>query len=395
MAQRQAPGQNQTYGLPQPLQNAALQPINAKRAPTALDTGYSIGQTWIWPLNGDWILNDVSGGVATWTAIGATPGAVYTVNGLSPVAGDILIAGTAQQIAVANAGHTVTLSIPAVASNATSFTSGSFITSTAATATTLSSNTLSATGSNASININLTPKGTGSVIQSRALVGNDVIIEANNTDNTNGVSGAVLAAVVGGAAGGDPKTEYVVPGGSSFATGVDNSANLFTISNGTALGTTNVMTSTPAGDVNFPLQPAFFLYLAATATDVTGNGAVYTLGTAALTKLFDVGTHATTAGVFTAPVTGIYDLRAQLVLTKTTQTGVITLSIVTTSKTYSSVITRAASGDDQLISISTFANMSATDTAHVTITATGEVGDTDDVFGSATPTTYFTGTLSS
>lgn len=39
-------------------------------------------------------------------------GAVQTINGLAPVAGNIIIAGTAAQISIANAGHTVTLSLP-------------------------------------------------------------------------------------------------------------------------------------------------------------------------------------------------------------------------------------------------------------------------------------------
>jgi len=37
--------------------------------------------------------------------------------------------------------------------------------------------------------------------------------------------------------------------------------------------------------------------------------------------------------------------------------------------------------------------MSATDTAHVTITVSGEAGDTDDILGAASAQTYFCGCL--
>jgi len=50
------------------------------------------------------------GGVTTWAILGGASGAVATINGLSAVAGNIIIAGTANQIGIANAGHTVTLS---------------------------------------------------------------------------------------------------------------------------------------------------------------------------------------------------------------------------------------------------------------------------------------------
>lgn len=45
-------------------------------------------------------------------SLGGT-GAVQTINSLLPVAGNIIIAGTANQVGIANAGHTVTLSLPA------------------------------------------------------------------------------------------------------------------------------------------------------------------------------------------------------------------------------------------------------------------------------------------
>jgi hypothetical protein len=63
-------------------------------------------------------------------------GAVQTINNLPPTAGNITIAGTANQVGVANAGSTVTLSLPAAITapgsltTSTTLTSGTDITST-------------------------------------------------------------------------------------------------------------------------------------------------------------------------------------------------------------------------------------------------------------------------
>lgn len=150
------------------------------------------------------------------------------------------------------------------------------------------------------------------------------------------------------------------------------------------------------GTVIEPLQPAFFAYLSTTATNKTGNGASYTLGADALTEVYDQGSNFNTNGTFTAPVTGIYDLRAQVTITGTTIATSFVISIVvagTSARTYINTFTRSAASTDQSVLISTLAKMTATDTATVTIVAAGEGGDTDDILGAATAQTYFCGTL--
>lgn len=148
------------------------------------------------------------------------------------------------------------------------------------------------------------------------------------------------------------------------------------------------------GNVLKSTNPTFLLNLAASQLNVTGTGTAYTLGTGAtLTKIFDYGTNATTSGVFTAPVTGVYDLRSQITVTGTTIATTFVISIVTTARTYSQTFIRAASANDQAIAISALCDMTATDTAHVTIAVTGEGADTDDILGAATVETYFCGNL--
>lgn len=153
------------------------------------------------------------------------------------------------------------------------------------------------------------------------------------------------------------------------------------------------MTLDSSNRVTMPAQPSFLAYLASTASNKTGNGTSYTLGTDALTEVYDRGNNFNTNGTFTAPITALYDLRAQVTLTGTTIATSFTLSIVTTARTYTTVFTRAAASTDQSVFISCLADMSATNTATVTIVAAGEAGDTDDILGSATLNTYFCGTL--
>ncbi len=194
-------------------------------------------------------------------SLGGT-GAVQTINSLLPTAGNIVIAGTANQVAVANAGSTITLSLPTAVTVTTSVTSGSFITSSATLGVTYTANSITPTGSNANIDLLINGKGTGGVIQSRGVVGGDLTIENTNTDNTNGASRAGFEVAVGGASAGDPYINFLVSGAGVFTMGIDNSASdNFVISASAALGTSDVLSLTSAGA----------LTTAAGITATTGN----------------------------------------------------------------------------------------------------------------------------
>lgn len=64
------------YGLTQALENVFPQPIAAKRAPKTSDTGYQIGQIWIFVAsNAPYILTSVAAGSATWLLLESGGGA--------------------------------------------------------------------------------------------------------------------------------------------------------------------------------------------------------------------------------------------------------------------------------------------------------------------------------
>ncbi len=228
--------------------------IKATRAPTTGDIAFQIGTSWIDTVGlANYTLVGFTGTAATWDENGAGVGVVATLTAdtggaLNPTAGNINILGTAGQITTTGAASTITVSIPAVAGNTTSFTSGSFITSSATLGTTFTQNSLTPTGSNANIPLLVSGKGTGAVAHARAIVGNDVNILATNTDNTNVASGASFQATVGGGAAGDPYVQFNVVGGGEYTMGIDNSvSDNFVLAASAALGTSNIASWTSAG----------------------------------------------------------------------------------------------------------------------------------------------------
>src|ERR1700755_2222179 len=214
----------------------------------------------------------------------------------------------------------------------------------------------------------------------------------SNTDNTNTGSSGTFSVAVGGPNGGDPMLQHVITGATTWSQGIDNSvttpeADPYVISSGTTLGTNNVMVIQPSGPISYPLQSAFLAFLGTTVNNVTANGGTYTLGTTggtALTKVYDQHNDLNTNGTYTCPVTSKVDLRAFIRVTGHTIATTFTISIVTTARTYQSIFTRPAASTDQTVYISCIADMAAGNTATVTLVATGEAGNTDDITGNAT-----------
>ena len=114
-----------------------------------------------------------SGGVvnnqAVWIALGSSSGDVLTINNLNPTSGNITVAGTSNQIGVANAGSTVTLSLPVAVTAPGSL----------ATTTTLTAGTdLSATNGNISVS------GSGKALRCKGGAAIDFIGQATLTAGT-------------------------------------------------------------------------------------------------------------------------------------------------------------------------------------------------------------------
>jgi len=108
-------------------------------------------------------------------------------------------------------------------------------------------------------------------------------------------------------ASGDSFVQFDINGTSEFRIGVDDTASdAFKISQGSALGTNDVLVATAAGEITQPLQPAFLAVLASTISNVTGDGTLYTIVWD--TEVFDQNSDFDGTSTFTAPVTGRYEI---------------------------------------------------------------------------------------
>jgi len=222
-----------------------------------------------------------------------------------------------------------------------------------------------------------------------------------NPSNTAS-SAARETIVVGGGTAGDPTINWNVSGVTNWEMGIDNSvSDNLTISQGTALGTNDTWRMDTSGRRTLPLQPAFLGILESNDLNVTGDTSVYTLGTVtALTKIFDRGNNFTTAGVFTAPVTGIYLLQCQFKMGNIAAAHNIgTCNIFTTAKAFpfntvnpGAVRTTGGFPNLYVFSGSIIANMSAGDTAICNIRIDGST-KTVAADGDANGNTFFCGFL--
>jgi hypothetical protein len=162
--------------------------------------------------------------------------------------------------------------------------------------------------------------------------------------------------------------------------------------------TTNVYYQT-GGIMRLPNQPCFSAYKSSTSSNVTGDGAAYTV--IFDTEIFDQGSnYNTSTGTFTAPVAGKY-LFTTVVNANTISSAMtlLQLSIVTTAQTYvvldlsPTAVKDSNSGGSFAGQV--IANMSSGDMATVVITISNGSSNSAQVYGqSASPRyTFFTGHL--
>lgn len=237
--------------------------IDAQRAPNGTDINYIIGDIWVDRIGGGiYMLGNVLAGVATWVGVGGGASDVNTINSLAPTAGNINIVGTAGQVAVASAGSTVTLSLPAALVITTSVSSPLY---TAPAATDMDilaavgqdidmtmgdaagANNISFFSSTPGLVASLNSLGTftslGDMITSRSAAGVNVTHQITNSDNTSLTSNAQLEIATGGAASGDSGVVFQVSGvATNWFAGLDNSdSDAFVISASPTAGTSNAM----------------------------------------------------------------------------------------------------------------------------------------------------------
>lgn len=226
--------------------------------------------------------------------------------------------------------------------------------------------------------------------------GNTNTLTVTNSSNTAS-SGAAMVATVGGSSAADAVHQAVVSGVTTWTWGVDNSdSDAYVLAASATLGSTNVVHATTAGEINYPLQPAFLAYLNTDVNDVTGDAAtVYTV--IFDTEVFDqnadfnLGT-----STFTAPITGRFHSDVTLRYNKGATTATqMAIRLVTSNRTLNIISTAdatIAALATGMWAASVLSDMDAGDTATVAFIVVGN-SKTSDVIGvtSTAINTYWSG----
>lgn len=221
-------------------------------------------------------------------------------------------------------------------------------------------------------------------------VGQEII----NNSNTAG-SYAMIGLITGPAAA-DPLITYNISSTQSWTHGIDNSdSDKFKLSASNALGTTDVMVSTTAGETTWPLQPAFL----ATQTAAQGPLAVNAATTFTVNnEIFDQNSDYNSGTyTFTAPITGRYMLSAQVRLVGAdTASTYYNIYIATSNRNYYyTFMLGSLTADPSYLSwpLSVLADMDAGDTAYFAI-AIPNAGASQAVVDTSQVVTWFSGYLS-
>lgn len=237
----------------------------------------------------------------------------------------------------------------------------------------------------------------GDLLLSNSTSATDRTLAILNNSNTS-TSDAVTLLQVGGSSAGDPVVQYQVLGVGIATAGVDNSdGDSFAIAMGANLGTNNVVRISTAGEINFPLQPAFLAIQSANLSNLTGNGTAYSI--ICNNEIYDQSNdYNNTTGVYTAPITAKHSFSGGATWTSldvVNDTG--NLLLVTSNRTYALWngyigVIRNGSGQAGFIT-STDADMDAGDTAFLQTVVSGGTKIVGLLGDSAVPVTMFAGKI--
>ena len=169
-----------------------------------------------------------------------------------------------------------------------------------------------------------------------------------------------------GDAGAEDATLLFDGNAQDFHIGLDDTDDDFKIGLGSTLGTTAHIVIDEAGHVTMPLTSAFCAVGPSSNQDVnTSNQTTVTISTERFDQNADYNTGTYT---FTAPVTGRYQLNANVVATDIDD-EYLYLQIVTSNDTYGGVhqVPSTSGAEYELISVSHLVDMDAGDTAVVQV----------------------------
>ncbi len=218
-----------------------------------------------------------------------------------------------------------------------------------------------------------------------------------NIDTSTGQLGAEASVdVANGGTGATTLTGVLTGNGTAaftVSTVTDNTVVMGSTSN---LLQDTTITVTDAGEMINASQPAFLAVLGTSDANLTGDGTVVLFGNTtvmtALTEIYDQNSDFTVGGAgvaatFTAPVTGRHHFELLINLDDVaTQHDLCQMRLVTSNRTYdfaaADVGATMSSANVYTLLGSTYADLDATDTAHVTYMVSGHT-KTVDLLGTA------------
>lgn len=163
------------------------------------------------------------------------------------------------------------------------------------------------------------------------------------------------------------------PAGGTFS--IVGGGNVSTSASGAVLTVTG---SGPTGGYS-----AFLAGPGANLSSVTGNGTTYTLGTTALTEIFDVGSDFNTNGTFTAPQTGKYYFDFLVYFSQMVNATSALLTIDTSNRSYSRSVEFSGLSQASYL-VAAVADMDSSDTCQFKLTVSGEASDIVRIHGGST-----------